>query len=63
MSPKSIIENAIRLRQAQADDAPLLLATLHAAFDEYRGRLDPPSGVHAETIPTVINRKETLNVL
>jgi hypothetical protein len=42
---------------------PLPLATLHAAFEEYRGRLDSPSGIHAETIQTAINRKENLHVL
>ncbi len=26
---------------------------LHAAFEEYRGRLDPPSGVHSETVETL----------
>jgi len=56
-------ENIIQIRQAQPGDAPFLLATLHAAFDEYRYRLVPPSSVHAETIPTATNRKETLNVL
>jgi GrpB-like predicted nucleotidyltransferase (UPF0157 family)/GNAT superfamily N-acetyltransferase len=28
---------------------PALLAIIHAAYEEYRGRLDPPSGSHGET--------------
>jgi hypothetical protein len=55
--------NPIQLRQANETEALLLLEIRHAAFEEFRGRLDPPSGVHAETIPTASNRKETLNVL
>jgi predicted N-acetyltransferase YhbS len=51
--------NPIQLRQAQSGDAPLLLATLHAAFEEYRERLDPPSGVHAETIESVQSKLKT----
>jgi ribosomal protein S18 acetylase RimI-like enzyme len=31
------------------EDAPTLLRVLQAAFEEYRGRLDPPSGAHRET--------------
>jgi ribosomal protein S18 acetylase RimI-like enzyme len=41
------------LRDATAADAALLVGVLHAAFEEYRGRLDPPSGVHGETVATV----------
>lgn len=46
-------EKSIHLRQATTDDIPILLAVLHAAFEEYRGRLDPPSGVHSETVETL----------
>jgi GNAT superfamily N-acetyltransferase len=41
------------LREATADDLPTLLALVHGAFEEYRGRLDPPSGAHAETLETL----------
>jgi ribosomal protein S18 acetylase RimI-like enzyme len=51
--------NPIQFRLAHSGDAPLLLATLHAAFEEYRGRLDPPSGVHAETIESVQSKLKT----
>lgn len=37
------------LRVATAADAPALARVIHAAFEEYRGRLDPPSGAHAES--------------
>lgn len=30
-----------------------MLEVLHAAFEEYRGKLDPPSGVHSETSATI----------
>jgi GrpB-like predicted nucleotidyltransferase (UPF0157 family)/ribosomal protein S18 acetylase RimI-like enzyme len=37
------------LQPAGAAAIPLLLHLIHAAFEEMRGRLDPPSGAHAET--------------
>jgi len=43
----------VRLREATGDDAPTIVAVLQAAFEEYRGRLDPPSGAHGETIEKV----------
>jgi GNAT superfamily N-acetyltransferase len=49
----------INLRPATGDDAPVLLAILHAAFEEYRGRLDPPSGAHSETLDTIRYRLTT----
>ena len=42
-----------RLREAHSDDAGLLHDILVRAFGEYEGRLDPPSGVHAETIASI----------
>ena len=41
------------LRDAAQSDAPVLLRLMHAAFEEYRAMLDPPSGVHGETLDTV----------
>jgi GNAT superfamily N-acetyltransferase len=41
------------LREAKEADVPTVVAVLHAAFEEYRNRLDPPSGVHRETVLTV----------
>jgi predicted N-acetyltransferase YhbS len=40
----------ITLREATDGDIPALVVVLKAAFEEYRGRLDPPSGAHAETV-------------
>jgi GNAT superfamily N-acetyltransferase len=37
------------LREATDTEVALLVALIHAAFEEYRGRLDPPSGAHQET--------------
>lgn len=40
----------IVLRAATEPDLPVLVEILKAAFEEYRGRLDPPSGAHEETV-------------
>ena len=44
------------LRAATPADAPALAQVLHAAFEEHRGKLDPPSGVHAETPASLVAR-------
>jgi ribosomal protein S18 acetylase RimI-like enzyme len=44
---------ATTLREAIAADLPTLLALVHGAFEEYRGRLDPPSGALAETLESL----------
>jgi predicted N-acetyltransferase YhbS len=41
------------LREVTTADIPALLDVVHAAFEEYRGRLDPPSGAHSETIESL----------
>lgn len=46
----------ITFREATAEDAPALLQLMQTAFEEYEGVLDPPSGVHKETIETVRRR-------
>lgn len=38
-----------RLRAAGVDDAAQIVAVIHAAYAEFAGRLDPPSGAHKET--------------
>jgi GNAT superfamily N-acetyltransferase len=43
----------LTLREATNDDVPTLVSLLKAAFEEYRDRLDPPSGAHEETIEKV----------
>jgi GNAT superfamily N-acetyltransferase len=46
----------ITLREAGSEDAHVLLRLMRAAFEEYEGMLDPPSGAHQETIDTVGRR-------
>ncbi|HET8679275.1 MAG TPA: GNAT family N-acetyltransferase [bacterium] len=52
-------EKSVHLRQATGGEIPILLTVLHAAFEEYRGRLDPPSGVHNETVETLRQKLKT----
>ncbi|MCY1015117.1 GNAT family N-acetyltransferase [Pyxidicoccus sp. MSG2] len=42
------------IREAVAADAPLLARLLREAFEEYRGRLDPPSSAHDKTEEVVL---------
>jgi ribosomal protein S18 acetylase RimI-like enzyme len=41
------------LREASSADLATLVALVHAAFAEYHGRLDPPSGAETETEDTL----------
>ncbi len=43
----------VSLREATAEDVSVLVAVIHAGFEEYRGRLDPPSGAHDESEETI----------
>ncbi len=43
----------VSLREATAEDVSALVAVIHAGFEEYQGRLDPPSGAHDESEGTV----------
>ena len=52
-------EKSVHLHQAIGGDIPILLTVLQAAFEEYRGRLDPPSGVHSETVETLRQKLKT----
>ena len=42
-----------RLREATELDAEIVASILRAAFEGYRGRIEPPSGAHAATAATV----------
>lgn len=44
---------ALRITEATLDDAPLVYEIMQAAFAEYLGVLQPPSGVHDETLEDV----------
>lgn len=50
------IEAGLVVRVATLDDAPPLLELIHAAFEQYRGRLDPPSGAHTETDASIARK-------
>jgi hypothetical protein len=41
------------LCEATYDDIPTLVTLIHTAFEEYRGRLEPPSGAHRETAQSI----------
>ncbi|HEX9372885.1 MAG TPA: GNAT family N-acetyltransferase [Roseiflexaceae bacterium] len=43
----------VQLREATEADVPTIFAVTRAAFGEYLGRLDPPSGVHRETLDSL----------
>lgn len=45
--------SGIRIRKATVKDLPLLVDVVHAAFAEYQGKLDPPSGAHSESEGTL----------
>jgi len=44
------------IRWATLDDAEALCQVIHAAFEPYRGLLDPPSGAHAETPDSIAGK-------
>lgn len=44
--------------KATPHDAATLLRLIQTAFGEYQGRLDPPSGAHAETERSIVNLLE-----
>jgi predicted N-acetyltransferase YhbS len=44
----SLLSN-VTLREATDADIPTLVVVLKESFEEYRDRLDPPSGAHTET--------------
>jgi ribosomal protein S18 acetylase RimI-like enzyme len=46
---------ALQITSASVEDAPLVFDIMQQAFAEYLGVLDPPSGVHAETVDDVIH--------
>src|SRR5215471_18457402 len=51
------------LREATEADTASILALVLAAFEEYRGQLDPPSGAHAETLDSVLEKMRNAQVV
>lgn len=51
------------LREATEADVPTIVALVHAAFAEYRGRIDPPSGAHNESIEHVRQKMAAARVV
>ena len=49
----------IEIHLAGPDEAAAIVELLHSAFQEYVGVLDPPSGVHKETVAGVRERIKT----
>ena len=46
----------VHVRPARSGDERALLGLVHAAFAEYEGQLEPPSGAHTETAETIAER-------
>jgi predicted N-acetyltransferase YhbS len=55
--------NDISLRAATEADIPNIVALIHAAFDEYAGVLDPPSGAHKESAGNIREKLATEHVV
>ena len=49
----------VMLRAAELNDAAILLDVIVQAFEAYRGKFDPPSGVFAETVDTIRGKVES----
>ena len=47
--PAAVQADRFWIREAAAEDAPAVVHIIHAAYAEFQGKLDPPSGAHAET--------------
>jgi GNAT superfamily N-acetyltransferase len=42
-------DDGLVLREGSVADVPTIVTLIHAAFKEYDGAIDPPSGAHKET--------------
>jgi predicted N-acetyltransferase YhbS len=51
--------NQITLRPATLSDIPTIVAIIHAAFQEYDGAIDPPSGAHNESADQIREKMAT----
>src|SRR5688500_5256162 len=57
------IASQVSLHEVVAADLPVLLMVLHAAYAEYVGRLDPPSGAHKETVESLGQKLATAHAV
>ncbi len=55
--------DSVSFREATLSDAPAIATVIHAAYEQYRGHLDPPSGAHGETVDTIRQKMATAQVL
>ena len=53
----------VHIRKATAQDSELLLSLVHRSFEEYRGKIDPPSSAPDETIDTIRGRFDQARAL
>src|SRR5258708_2581761 len=51
------------LREATDADVATIVALIRSAFEEYRGKLDPPSGAHQETEDNVRQKMASARVV
>ncbi|HEU5101723.1 MAG TPA: GNAT family N-acetyltransferase [Roseiflexaceae bacterium] len=51
--------NDITIRPATLSDIPTIVALIHAAFKEYDGAIDPPSGAHKESAEKIREKMTT----
>lgn len=48
----------MQIRSVNPPDLPAIVQVIHAAFEEYRGVFDPPSGAHAETVASIHHKMQ-----
>src|SRR5215211_5414285 len=53
------ILNDITLHAATDDDIPTIVTLIQAAFKEYDGAIDPPSGAHKENAENILRKLAT----
>lgn len=46
-------DTQLQIRPAELGDAAIIVMLIQNAFEEYRGKLDPPSGAHSEKMETI----------
>jgi GNAT superfamily N-acetyltransferase len=51
--------NTIMLRAATEHDIPTIVGLIQAAFKEYDGAIDPPSGAHKENAENILHKLAT----